>query len=110
MPTIAALAPTSSHGGRQPFQHPVGVVAEHFLVFVQQRLALGGVDQDRVGLGGELDVGGEAGPPAPTTPASATCSTVIVAIATSMGQSGNDPVYLRPAGEANGHLCADWAG
>ena len=45
--------------------HVVDVLAEHFFVFVQQRLALGGVDQDGIGLAGELDMGGKPGPAGP---------------------------------------------
>ena len=45
--------------------HLVGVLAQHLLVLVQQRLALGGVDQHGIGLGGQLDVGGKPGPAGP---------------------------------------------
>ena len=61
----APLGPDQPHADGRAFDHVVDVGAEHFLVFVQQRLALGGVDEDGVGLAGELDVGGKAGPAGP---------------------------------------------
>ena len=65
MPITPRWAPTSRMADGQALQHVVGVGAEHLLVLVQQRLALGGVDQDGVGLAGQLDVGGKAGPAGP---------------------------------------------
>ena len=49
MPTIALLGADQLHAGGHAFEHAVDELAEHFFVFVQQRLALGGVEQDGVG-------------------------------------------------------------
>ena len=70
MPIDAPSGPDQPHADGRAFDHVVDVLAEHFLVFVQQRLALGRVDDDRVGLAGQFDVGGEPGAAGPTTPAS----------------------------------------
>ena len=43
----ARLGADQLHGDGHALDHVVDVVAEHFLVLVQQRLALGGVDQRR---------------------------------------------------------------
>jgi hypothetical protein len=61
----AARGAHKLHRGRQPGQHVLGVSAKHLLVLVQQRLALGRVEQHRVRLGGELDVRGKARPACP---------------------------------------------
>ena len=65
MPIDAPRGADQSHGGGRALDHGVGVCAEDFFIFVQQRLALGGVDQHGVGLAGEFDVGGKAGPAGP---------------------------------------------
>ena len=54
--------PDELHGGGHAFDGGVEVIAEDFLVFMEQRLALGRVEQHGIGLAGEFDVGGEAGP------------------------------------------------
>ena len=61
----ARPAPDQPHGDGHALEHPVDVLAQDFLVLMQQRLALGGVDQHGIGLAGELDVGGKAGPAGP---------------------------------------------
>ena len=64
----APRGPHQPHADGQAFQHVVDVGAEHLLVLVQQRLAFGGVDDDRVGFAGQLDVGGETGAAGPDHP------------------------------------------
>jgi hypothetical protein len=47
------------HGHSQAPQHGAGLVVHEFLVLVQQRFALGAVDDDQWHLGAELDCGRE---------------------------------------------------
>ena len=61
----AALGADQFHAGSHAFDHGVGILAEHFFVFVQQGLALGGVEEQRIGLPAEFDVGGKAGAAGP---------------------------------------------
>ena len=48
------------HGHLHATQEGLGVVVEEFLVFVEERLALGGIGDQEGGLGFELDRGGKA--------------------------------------------------
>ena len=61
----APAGPDQPHADGQAFQHVVDVGAEHLFVFVQQGLALGRVDDDRIGFTGQLYVGREAGAAGP---------------------------------------------
>ena len=65
MPTTARPAPTSRMAGGHALDYAVDVLAEDFLVLVQQGLALGGVQSTVSALRGEFYVGGEAGPAGP---------------------------------------------
>ena len=56
------IGPDELHGGRKTFDGGVEIIAEDFLVLVEQWLALGGVQQHGIGLPGELDVGRKSGP------------------------------------------------
>ncbi len=57
----APRGPHQAHADGQALQHVVDVGAEHLLVLVQQGLAFGRIDDDRIGFSGQLDVGGETG-------------------------------------------------
>ena len=48
------------HGHLHAAQEGLGVVVQQFLVFVEERFALGGVGDEEGGLGLELDRGGKA--------------------------------------------------
>ena len=54
--------PDQLHGDGHAFDGGVEVIAEDFFVFMEQRFAFGRIQQDRIGLPGELDVGRESGP------------------------------------------------
>ena len=82
MPTTPAGA-DQPHSDGHALDHAVDILAEDLLIFVQQRFALGGIDQYRIGLAGQL-MRGKPAPPAPTTPASATSWTVMLAMRNDM--------------------------
>ena len=50
MPTTALLAADQPHADGHALDHPVDVLAEDLFILVQQRFALGGVDQHGIGL------------------------------------------------------------
>ncbi len=56
------LGPHQLHGDGHAVDGGVEIVAEHFLVFMEQRFALGRVEQYGIGLPGQLDMGRESGP------------------------------------------------
>ena len=82
MPTTPR-GPDQSHGDGGSFDDVIDVIAEHLFVFMQQRLALGGIDQNRIGLCGEFDVGGKPGPAGPHNSRLETSSTLISAMRSS---------------------------
>ena len=62
MPTMALARADELHGDGQPLDIGVEIIAEDFFVLMQQRLALGRVEEHGIGLAGQLDVRGKAGP------------------------------------------------
>ena len=68
MPTTPRAAPTSRMAAAVPSSTSSTYWRRTSLSLCKQRLALGGVDQHGVGLGGELDVGRETGPAGPHHP------------------------------------------
>ena len=59
------LGPDEPHADGHAFDHFVDAFAEDFFVLMEERFALGGVQQQGVGACGEFDVGGKAGPAGP---------------------------------------------
>ena len=60
MPMTPSPRAGELHRAAQAREHRRGQVMQQFLVLVQQRFALGGVDDEGGNLGVELDGGGEA--------------------------------------------------
>jgi len=57
-----SIGPDQLHGDRHAFDGGVEVIAEDFFIFMKQRFALGGIQKNRIGLSGKLDMGRKTRP------------------------------------------------
>jgi hypothetical protein len=64
----APASPDQLHPDGHAVDDLIDILAEQFFIFMQERLALGGIQQEGIGLSGQFDMGRESRPAGPHDP------------------------------------------